>query len=85
MKTEQTNSGSSQNQIIDDYPYSITQAGHCIGFKTTKVYSLLNERKIKAIKLGAKTRIMGSELRRFLNSAPAYKEENDCLTQKQEG
>lgn len=61
------------NQIIDDRPYPVPEAGQCLGFKTTKMYALLNEGKLKAIKLGTQTRIMGSELRRFLNSAPIYK------------
>lgn len=61
------------HQIINDYPYSIPEAGQWLGYKATTIYSLLNKGKLSAIKLGNQTRIMGSEIRRFLNAAPAYK------------
>ncbi len=71
----QSNQQETNIQIIGDYPYSIPEAGSRIGFKTTTIYSLIKKGELAAIKLGSQTRIMGHELRRYLESAPAYKTE----------
>lgn len=52
---------------------TIPEACAMIRVGRTKLYQLLNEGEIKAVKIGKKTLIPGSDLQKWQDSLPTYK------------
>ena len=52
---------------------TVKEARQTIRVGETKIYELLNEGKIVAIKIGRKTLIPKASLQSFMNSCPEYK------------
>jgi excisionase family DNA binding protein len=54
---------------------TVKETRQIIRLGETKIYELLNEGKIKAIKVGRKTLVPRSSLQAFIDSQPSYSQE----------
>lgn len=52
--------------------YSVQNAAAAVGISRAYLYQLIGEGKIVARKIGSRTVIPADELRRFVNSQPAF-------------
>lgn len=57
--------------------YTTRETEHILNIGHTKLYQLINNKKLKATKLGKKTIFLASDLAEFLSSLPLIQNEGD--------
>lgn len=57
---------------MDEKVFTIEEASRFLRIGRSRVYELLGEGEIRAVRLGRRTIITASELQRFLQSLPEY-------------
>lgn len=65
------NTDSSRVFDITDCQFTITEAADHLRVSRSYLYELIGEKKIKPVKLGKRTLVQGTELRRFMRTLQA--------------